>query len=305
VDLSKVSNWIRALSFYGLPLVEFSSRKLIDSEKMGTLSSNLKAELILWKKTKGLDDPDELEYKYFLDGIGVIQSRSFSSEDMEIPISDSTTLGDFVCTGNPRIKMYYLSRLGSLLENFLSNRQYHLYEAGLFWLLIRSKKFNPLIQKILSDPRFYEKGFRDEFIPSQDAVSRGLVKKWLCYFGLLDEHKLNKPKLVATLLYASTLEINEQFLRRGKWKEYVGDACSYLSNCFSITEASIDFNIFLDYLYTRANYLKGFPSGRGHRGLPSKPNIQILELKSPIQLSNIGPIQSPDLIKAIAFGGSI
>lgn len=307
VDLAKISNWISALSFYGLPLIELSSRKLADKERKHKLSSNLKAEIILWKKSKGIEDSDELEYKYFLDGIEAIQSRAISQEDMDVPISENIILGDVVSTRGSRIKVHYLTKFGSQLADFWTNKQYHFYESALFWLLIRSKRFDPLIQKLLSDRRFYEMGLRDKFVPSQDGISRTLVRKWLQYFGLLKQNELDQSKLVVTLLYASTLEINEQILRRGKWKEYVGNLCKYLSNRFSITEAVIDFSVLLNCIYSHVDRraFAGYPSGRGHRGLPSKTSIQILEIKDRIQLSNIETIQPLDMMKAINFRGYI
>jgi len=305
VDLAKVSNWLRVLSYYGLPLIELSSRRLADREKEGSLPSNLKAKLILWKKTKRLEDPDELEYKYFLEGIGALCARGLSSEDLAIPLFEGVTLGDVVNTSGSRVKVYYLSRLGSLLASFWANEQHHLYEAAIFWLLIRSKAFNPLIQRLLSDHRFYEKGLRDELIPSQDGISRALVKRWLSYFGLLKQDRLDQSKLAIMLLYGSTFEINEQFLQRKQWKEYVGEVLISLSDRFSIAEGAIDFGVFLDCLYSRVdrNVLRGYPSGRGHRGLPSKPTIQILELSKRIPLSSIESVQPSDILNAIVYGG--
>lgn len=307
VDLAKVSNWISTLSYYGLPLIEISSRRLAYREKAGILPSKLKAKLTLWKKIKGLEDPDELEYKYFLEGIEALCKRALSPEDLDIPLLASLTLGDVVNTSSSKAKVYYLSRLGSLLASFWTNEQHHLYEAALFWLLIRSKNFNPLIQRLLSDQRFYKKGLLDELIPSQDGISRALVKKWLNYFGLLKQDQLDKSKLTILLLYGSTFEINEQFLQTKRWKEYVGEVCKFLSNRFSIAEGTINFAVFLDGLYSRVgrDVLRGYPSGRGHRGLPSKPSIQILELSNYIPLSSIDSVEPSNLIKAIAFGGSL
>ena len=305
VDLVRVINWISALSYYGLPLIELSSRSLKDREKKGNLSSKLKAKLMRWKETKGLKDSDELEYKYFLEGIEAIHSRTLSTEDFDIPLFQGATLGDIIFTPSSRTKIYYLSRLGSLLTSFWTDKKHHLYEAALFWLLVRSKRFNPLIQKLLSDFRFYDKGLRDELIPSQDGISRALVKKWLNYFGLLNQNQLDKSKLTVMLMYSTTFEINEQFLERKKWKEYIYNVCRYLSNSFSIAESSIDFCVFLDYLYSCVDrdVLRGYPSGRGHKGLPSKPSIQILELNKCIPLSNLDHVDPSNLLKAIKFGG--
>lgn len=304
MDLAKVSNWISALSFYGLPLIELSSRRLNAKEKKGNLSSNLKAEITLWKKSKGIEDPDEMEYKYFLEGIDAVRARAFSQEDVDVPISENVVLGDAVGARDSKVKVNYLTRFGSQLADFWTKRQYHLYESALFWLLIRSKRFDPLIQKLLSDRRFYEMGLRDELIPSQDGISRTLVRKWLQYFGLLMQHQVDRSKLATMLLYASTLEINEQLTQRGKWKEYVGSWCNYLSKCFSVAEAAFDFSVLLDCLYSQVDRqaLAGYPSGRGHRGLPSKPSIQILEVNDRIPLSSIKMVQPLDMLKAIVFG---
>lgn len=302
MDLAKICNWISVLSIYGLPLIEISYRKIAQREKEGNISSQLKNELILWKKSIGLSDPDELEYKYFLEGIEAIHSRSLEPADLNVPLSDRITIGDVV-GASKRVKIYYLSRFGMLLSKFLINKQYHLYEATLFWLLIRSKTFDPLIQKVLSDHRVYKDAFQDTFIPSSDGISRALVKKWLKFFGLLKGNKIDPLKLCVMLLYASILEINEQFIQNKKWKKYVEEACHDLSSRFSISETVIDFATILECLYSRVSreILRGYPSGRGHRGLPSKPNIQILELSQPITLSSVNAEWVSDVTKAAIY----
>ena len=306
VDLSKVSNWIRALSFYGLPLIELCSKKLAEKENKAILSTNAKARLILWKRSKGLEDADELEYKYFLQGIDAIRARPVSVADLDVPLSDNIVIRDILCAEHSRIKMYYLSRFGLQLADYWTNEQYHFYEATLFWLLIRSQSFNPIIQKMLSDRRIYQTGLQDEFIPSRDGMSRILVKKWLQYFGLIKQNSIDQLKLAAMLLYSSVMEINEQFAQKGKWKEYVGELCQHLSKCFSISDVAVDFSALLDCVYSHLSrhIVAGFPSGRGHRGLPSKPSVQILEGYNPIPLSSIESIQPFEIRKAIVFGGS-
>ncbi len=69
IDINKVSNWISTLSTYGLPLTEISSRKLNEKEKNGQITQDLKEKIRFWKKSKGIDDQDDLEYKYFLEGV--------------------------------------------------------------------------------------------------------------------------------------------------------------------------------------------------------------------------------------------
>ena len=137
VDLAKVGNWITALSFYSLPLNELSSRRLAERERNGTLPKGLKEQLTCWKESLGLEDGDDLEYKYFLEGIDAIRARDLETED--ITASSATGLPlDSVLTKELRsIKLYYLSRLGSMLAEYLNSRQHHLYEAALFWSLIR------------------------------------------------------------------------------------------------------------------------------------------------------------------------
>jgi len=307
VDLAKVSNWICALSFYSLPLIELSSKRLAKKERKGILPTEAKTRLILWKRTKGLEDADELEYKYFLKGIDAIRARPVNVEDMDAPLSDNITIRDILGTEYRRIKMYYLSKFGSQLAAYWTDEQHNFYEATLFWLLTRSQSFNPLIQKMLSDSRVYQTGLQDELIPSQDGMSRILVKKWLQYFGLTKQNRIDQSRLAALLLYSSVMEINERIAQKGKWKEYVGELCQHLSKCFSISEVAVDFSVLLDCVYSHSSrhVVEGFPSGRGHRGLPSKPSVQILEVKNLIPLSSIELIQPFEIRKAIIFGGSL
>lgn len=265
----------------------------------------VKKKIMLWKKIRKLEDTDELEYKYFLEGIGAIKARSINLEDMDVPLSDNVTIRDILGREQHRAKMYYLSKLGSQLATYWAHEQYTLYEATLFWMLIRSKSFNPLIQKMLSDPRVYHMGFEDELIPSQDGISRILVKKWLQYFGLLRQNHIDRSRLAALLLYSSIMEINEKITEIGKWKEYVNKLCQYLSSTFYISEVAVDYGTLLDYVYSHVEryVIEGFPSGRGHRGLPSKPSIQILEIKGLIPLLNLESIQVSEIRKAILLGG--
>lgn len=306
VDLNKVSNWLYALSVYGLPLIELSSRKLADRERATTLSVELKQKVQAWKKFKGLEDPDDLEYKYFLEGIEAILSRPLVNEDMDIPLSQNLRLGEIVGVELSRKKIYYLSKLGSNLTNYWESKQHHIYEAALFWSIIRSKNFNPLIQELISDPRFYQKGLQDELIRSQDGISRALVKKWLQHFFLIKNNVPDKSKLAILLLYALALEINEKVEQKGVLEEYVGELCETVSEKFSITATAVNFGLLLECLYSHLNRqtVAGFPSGRGHLGLPSKPSVQMLEIKSVIPLSVMGEIQSYEIQKAISFGGS-
>jgi hypothetical protein len=306
VDLSKVTSWLVALSCYGLPLIELSSRKISERKKKGELTPEVIKELTTWKKSIGLEDPDDLEYKYFLEGIEALLSRQFTIEDKEVPLSQNLTLGDIVGTELGRKKIYYLSKLGSTLANYLETSQHHLYEATLFWLIIRSMCFNPLIQGIISNPRFYQTGLRDELIPSRDGISRAVVKKWLVYFSLINNNQLDKAKLAILFLYALALEINESIEQRGALKEYVYELCRGFSDRFSISLNAIDFGSLLDCLYSHVNrqIISGYPTGRGHQGLPSKPSVQILEINSTIPLSVLSQIQSYEVQKAIVFGGN-
>jgi hypothetical protein len=302
----RVSNWITALSFYSLPLNELSSRRLAEKERNGTLSRDLKEQLTRWKKSIGLEDADDLEYKYFLEGIDAIRARDLETEDLTASLATGLPLGSILAKEPQSVKLYYLSRLGSMLAEYLSSRQHHLYEAALFWSLIRSDRFNPLIQRLLSDRRFYEIGLKDALIPSGDGISRNLVKKWLKYFDLLKEDILNRPKLVIMLLYSLAMEINEKVIQEGKLREYVEQLCRYASQRFSISDATIDISVLLDSLYSHIGrqVIAGFPSGRGHQGLPLKPTVQILEINEPIPLSNLEKIQAFDIMKAIRFGGN-
>jgi len=305
VDLAKVSNWLVALSSYGLPLIELSSRKIAEREKKGDFSTEVKQQLTSWKESRELKDPDDLEYKYFLEGIGAILARQLAKEDLDVPLAQNLSFGDVAGSQPSRIRLYYLSRLGSTLVGYWNSKQYHLYESTLFWLLIRSEHFNPLIQGLISDPRFYQMGLQDELISSRDGVSRALVRKWIQYFSLVRGNRPDKSRLATILLFALALEINELVEHKGPLKEYVSELCRTASRRFSITETAVDFSVFLDCLYSHLDRqtIAGFPSGRGHTGLPSKPSIQILEVNSYIPLSIIGAIQPYEVQKAIVFGG--
>ena len=117
---------------------------------------------------------------------------------------------------------------------------------------------------------------------------------------------LNRPKLVIMLLYSSVMEINEKVAQEGKLREYVEQLCGYTAKRFSISDATIDISVFLDSLYSNIGreVIAGFPSGRGHQGLPLKPTVQILEINEPIPLSGLEKIQAFDIMKAIRFGGN-
>jgi hypothetical protein len=302
--MAKISNRVNALSYYGLPLIELADKRLEDRVNKGILTRELKAALLDWKEDRGLRDPDELEYKYFLQGIGALNERTISDEDLLIPLFDNITLSDVVDKLGHNVKIYYLSRHGMQLSDFLITQKHHLYEIALFWLLIRSKNFNPLIQKLFSDHRCYEREITDDMIPGHDGISRALVRKWLTYFGLIRQNRIDRSKLATMLLYASTLEMNER-LQNGQWREYVGNICRYLSTCFSISEGAVDFSVFLEYLFFHLDRaaMMGYPSGREHQGLSSRPSVQMLEINGPIPLSCLEKVQPSDTSKAIVFRG--
>jgi hypothetical protein len=305
VDLNKLSNWISALSSYGLPLIELSARKLSDNERRGSLSLEVKQKIQAWKKLKGLEDPDDLEYKYFLESIEAILSRPLENEDMYVPLFQDLSIGKITSFKPNRKRIYYLSKLGCNLANYWGLRQHHYYEATLFWSIIRCTKFNPLIQSLISNPRFYQEGFHDQLIPSRDGISRALVRKWLQHFFLIKNNKPDEAKLAILLLYALVLELNCIIEHKGSLKQYVGVLCETVSEKFSITATAVGFDFLLEWLYSHLDrqVIVGFPSGRGHLGLPSKPSIQILEINGLIPLSIIGEIQSYEIQKAISFGG--
>jgi hypothetical protein len=306
IDIDKVSNWLSALSTYGLPLTEMSSRKLNEKEKKGQISRDLKEKIKSWKKSKKIDDQDDLEYKYFLEGIEALLHRPLEKEDLYVPLLDDLTLGDIADFELTRKTIYYLSKLGCRLSGYWDSRQHDLYEAMLFWLIIRSKSFNPLIQKLLSDRRLYQMGFQDDLIPSRDGISRGLLRKWLQHFSLIKNNKLDESKLAILLLYALIFEINEAVKKQNPAKFYVEELERIVSKQFSISTPAIDMGVMLEWLYSSIGRqtMVGFPSGRGHKGLPSKPSVQILEINNQIPLSIVSEVQSYEIRKAISFGGA-
>ena len=306
IDLDKVSNWLSALSIYGLPLTEMSFRKLNEKEKKGQISGDLKEKIKSWKKRKGLDDQDDLEYKYFLEGIEALMCRPLEKEDLCVPLLDDLTLGDIAGFELSRKTIYYLSKLGCRLSGYGDSRQQDLYEAMLFWLIIRSESFNPLIQKLISDRRLYQMGYQDVLIPSRDGISRALVRKWLQHFSLIKNNKLDESKLAVLLLYALIFEINEAVQKQSPAKFYVEELEQIVYEQFSISTSAIDVGIMLEWLYSHISRqtMVGFPSGRGHKGLPSKPSVQILEINNEIPLSIVSEVQPYEVRKAISFGGS-
>jgi hypothetical protein len=301
-----VSNWISTLSTYGLPLTEISSRKLNEKEKNGQITQDLKEKIRFWKKSKGIDDQDDLEYKYFLEGVEALLCRPLEKEDLYVPLIQDLTLGNVVGLEIARKKIYYLSNLGCRLSGYWDSKQHDLYEAMLFWLIIRSNNFNPLVQRLISDPRLYQIGFQDGLIPSQDGISRALVRKWLQYFSLIKNKKLDETKLAVLLLYAVIFELNEAVKKQSPLKFYVEEWEQIVSEQFSISTSAICIGAILEWLYSKIDRqtMVGFPSGRGHKGLPSKPSIQILEINKEISLSIVGEVQPYEIRKVISFGGS-
>lgn len=305
VDLNKVSNWLSVLSSYSLPLTEISSRKLNEKENKKQLSGDLKQKITTWKKNKGIADQDDLEYKYFLEGIEVLLSRPLEKEDLDVPLLYDLTIGEIVGYELTRKNIYYLSKFGYRLFTYWNLKQHNLYEAMLFWLIIRSKSFNPLLQKIISDPRIYNNGLQDNLIPSRDGISRALVQKWLQYFSLIRNNKLDESRLSILLLYSLIFEINEVVENQGPSKFYVEELCELVSERFSISLTAIDLSVMLEWIYSNVGReaMVGFPSGRGHKGLPSKPSVQILEINTVIPLLLLNEIQLFEVKKSILFGG--
>jgi hypothetical protein len=301
-----VSNWLSVLSTYGLPLTEMSSRKLNEKEKDGQITENLKEKIRFWKKSKGIDDQDDLEYKYFLEGIEALLNRPLEKEDMYVPLLQDLTIGDVTGFELTRKTIYYLSNLGCRLSGYWDSRQHDLYEAMLFWLIIRSQSFNPLIQKLISDRRLYQIGFQDGLIPSQDGISRALLRKWLQHFFLIKNGKLDESKLAVLLLYALIFEVNETVKKQSPAKLYVEELEQIVTEQFSISMPAIDIGVMLEWLYDNVDRqtVAGFPSGRGHKGLPAKPSVQILEINKEIPLSLVSEVQPHEIMKAISFGGS-
>jgi hypothetical protein len=305
VDLSKVGDWFLALSTYGLPLTEITSRRLLDKEENHQISRELKDKINAWKERISINDPDDSEYKYFLDGIEALLSRPLESADLLVPLASDLSLGDLVSAHPKGKNIHYLSRIGCSIFGYLNSGQHNLFEGALFWAIIRSPDFNPLLQKVISDSRLYTNGFQDILIQSKDGISRVLVKKWFQYFGLITNGRIDNQKLSILLWYAIVFELNEIALRQECQKFYVEELSGVLAEKFSISMTAVDFSFIIDWLYSHVNRqtIDGFPSGRGHKGLPSKPSIQIIEIKGKIPLSLADQIHLFELKRAISFGG--
>ena len=287
---------------YSIPWIELSERKLKKRKRTGQVTPEMYDRIRFWKEELSIVDSDDLEYKYFLENIDVIKTRLVAESDMHVTLFGSLKILDIIGERNARIQMSYLSQLGYLLTSFLESGKYDLYESCLFWLLIRSDKFKPIIQVLLSDPRFYIDEYKEERIISRDGISRALAKKWLNYFGLLKSGKPDYDKISILLLYATVFEINQTLKHYGSWKVYVEEACENLSQAFSISQSTIDYGVFLDIIYERSNGgVKGYPSGRGHSTLPSKREIQILSFQRKISFEGLSGLDFVLLRHAIRF----
>jgi hypothetical protein len=299
--LFKVKNWLQALSYYALPLIEFSTRKIEAKVAKGDINANVKDDIISWKATFGIQNSDELEYKYFLQGVGIIEGRPISNEDMEIPLGN-ICLKD-LCPSK-QAKVFYLTKVGTELVEFDNNQQYHLFESFLFWLLLRSKAFNPLLQKLLSDSRCYNISINEEIIPSKDAMSRMIVKRWLGFFGLINGGRIDRSKLSILLLFSTVMELND-CISKSTIKELVENLTKNLSEAFSLNRSVVDFSVFLDYIFSAVDrsIMTGYPSGREHGGLPSRPSVQILEIDKPIPFSVMKKPEASGVIKSLLLGG--
>ncbi len=282
VHLSKIEHWVQVLGTYALPLIEISERKLQERLEKRTLPAHIVERIHAWKTGADIHDSDELEYKYFLECIGAIYGRKATKTDLNVPLFDVLTLKDLRIQRLGAVKMYFLSRLGARLQQALERGQRGVYEALLFWLIIRSERFDPLIQRLIEDPRTYKEGLKDDYIPSNDAISRTVTLSWLQSLSLEHDGSLDTSLLARLMLYAVILEINE----RCPLKDFVEILARKISERLSVAEAAIDFTLIIDFLYVNSpdGIVDGFPSGRGHLGLPSNPRVQMLEFKRPIPL---------------------
>ncbi len=284
VQLPKVTNWIRALGVYALPLVEISTRKLHARAEAGELTETVLQRMDLWKRDAGIADPDELEYKYFLQAIDAINERSIEPDELSIPALGDMRLGELLDLGRRNAKMYYLSASGRKLKVALDNRRSDIYEATLFWMLLRTKSFDLLIQRVVSDPRSYQIALTESAVPSQDAVSRRMTVSWLQSLGIVHEQMLDARKLAAALLMAVIFELNECYVSEKSAAYYVDELSRRLSQKFSLSESIVSFRALLDLIVARApsGCVLVYPSGRGHAGLPTEPLIQLLEFRKAI-----------------------
>lgn len=304
-DLVKLENWIKALSLYSIPINEILQDKLIRRLEDGDLDENMYKTIVNWKTSKEIYGNDENDCKLFLKHLGVIDERDIEEFEFSLLLGGDGPIMSFI--KNPRAKMHFLTKYGESLSSYLESGKDDLYELTLFWLILRCKKYMPLLQETISNPEAYSGDIKD-LIPTVDSISRNCLLKWGVYFGFIEqernEYKLNPKKLAKLFISSTILQLNEIKEREIKIKQLV----DILSDNFNFgINTTIDFTRILDVIFnhTSRNVLSGFTTGRDDVGLPSNRNIQILKFKSVLPLNIIKSISDVDTYGILRYFGGL
>jgi len=174
-DLVKLENWIKALSLYSIPTNEILQDKLNQRLEDGDLDENMYKTIVNWKKSKEFYGNDENDCKLFLKHLEVIDERDIDEFEFSLPLGGDGPTMSFI--KNPHAKMHFLTKYGESLSNYLKTGNNDLYELTLFWLLLRCKKYMPLLQETISNPEAYNGNIKD-LIPTGDSISRNCLLKW-------------------------------------------------------------------------------------------------------------------------------
>jgi len=138
-DLGKVKYWIRLLAIYPVPLIELSQSKLKEKLNRGDMSQETYKNVCRWKEEVGISLSDDLEYKYLLENIGVINSIRLDPQvDPYVPLGGTgPPLQAILRNRKTNPLMYCLSNHGYTLLEFLDKGRTADFEYYLFWLILR------------------------------------------------------------------------------------------------------------------------------------------------------------------------
>jgi len=302
-DLGKVKNWLKALETYPVPLNEISRRKLKQKLKQGKIHKDIYEQVIKWKREVGISWADELEYKYLLENIGVIESRKLNvSIDLMVPLGGVGPSLEKLLNKETKTRMYGLSEDGYALLDFLKKGQISAYEQYLFWLILRCDSFDPLLQRTICNPKSYM-GNISEVIPSTDKVSIHCTLSWGRFFGIFVSENIERNRLSTLLISSCCLELNRFILKDSSSQRFfIDELASYLSKKFRLDPSAVNFPQILEVIFKKDSNIKGFTSGRGRLSLPSYPDIHILEFNRKISLDILEDIAPSDLAKVLFYG---
>lgn len=308
-DLEKIKFWLRLLYSVPIPLVEITTRKLKERLRNGDVDQGTFDEIIDWKRAKNIELSDESEYRYLLRDLGIITNRKLDPDvEIYLPLGgDGPVLSTFIETGS-KTKMYYLTPLGMKLCETLLRANRPLYENILFWLVLRNKVYQPVIQQVVSSPDSYTNSPVESLIHLGDSVSLNCVLSWGCFFGIFGLGKNGHMFLVEPfsrrILITSILEVNWFLQSKHLINKdvLVREMVNALSNGLSIPSTAVDFATLLEVLFLKGQgTINGYPSSRGEMSLPNKDRIQMLRFKEEIPLKSVKKVRPSELLSFLPY----